>query len=156
MENALWFLQVLLAASFVATGLIRLVQAREQRLKIADGWFEDVPPRLLSACGLIEISTAVVLIALATTAEDLPAIAAIIATCLVTTTARLASTTTRNSGSRWTGTKTPHAGHRSPEVNDRNADAAQSATLPRIWRFDAPSNAYSEHTAQRTDSVRLS
>jgi hypothetical protein len=150
MENALWFLQMLLAASFVATGLIRLIQAREQRLRIADGWFEDVASRLLRACGLIEISTAVVLIALATTAEDLPAIAAIFATGFVATTARLASTTTLNSGSRWTGTTAPHAGYRSPKFNDRSGDAAQSATLPRIWRFDVLSNAHSEQTAQRT------
>lgn len=153
MDATLWFLQLLLASSFVATGLIRLIQAREQRLKIVGGGFEDVPPRSLRTSGLIEISTAVVLIALATTSESLPALAAIVAACVVATTARLA--TTLASTSSWNSTTASHAGQQSPEFIDRSVDGDQSATLPRIWRFDVLSDTRSEHTTQRTGSAVL-
>jgi hypothetical protein len=153
MDATLWLLQLLLAGSFVATGLIRFTQAREQRLKIAGGGFEDVPPRSLRASALIDISTAVVLIALATTSESLPALAAIVAACVVATTARLA--TTLNSSSSWNGSTASHAGRGSPEFIDHSVDGDQSAALPRIWRFDVLSDTRNEHTTQRTGSAVL-
>jgi hypothetical protein len=153
MDATLWFLQLLLASSFVATGLIRLVQAREQRLRIVGGGFSDVPPQSLRASGLFEISTAVVLIGLATTSKSLPALAAIVAACVVATTARLA--TTLKSSSRWNGSTASHAGQGSPEFIDRSVDGDQSATLPRIGRFDVLSDTRSEHTTERTGNAVL-
>jgi uncharacterized membrane protein YphA (DoxX/SURF4 family) len=55
METALWTAQVLLAATFLATGLTKLTQPRAQLAAGPMGWADDVSDVEFRAVGLLEI-----------------------------------------------------------------------------------------------------
>ena len=55
METALWTAQVLLAATFLATGLTKLTQPRAQLAAGPMGWAADVSDVEFRAVGLLEI-----------------------------------------------------------------------------------------------------
>ncbi len=64
MNIVLWIVQSLLALAFLAAGINKLSQSKEQLVTMADWmeWSEDFSPRVLKAIGLLEILGAIGLI----------------------------------------------------------------------------------------------
>lgn len=62
MNTVLWVLQVLLAVTFAAAGLSKLVMPRAKLVDKLGGWVEDFPGPLLKPLGLLEVLAAVGLI----------------------------------------------------------------------------------------------
>lgn len=62
MDVVLWILAGLLAAAFLATGLLKLVRSREQLAQAGLGWVEDFGDGTVRLIGVLEVLAAVGLV----------------------------------------------------------------------------------------------
>lgn len=62
MNVVLWVIAGLLAAVFLASGLMKLARPREKLAASGQAWTEDVPPGMIKAIGALEVLAAIGLI----------------------------------------------------------------------------------------------
>lgn len=62
MNVALWIIAGLLAAAFLAAGLMKLTQPKQKLVASGQGWAEDVSPGVVKAIGALEVLAAIGLI----------------------------------------------------------------------------------------------
>ncbi|MDR7275820.1 DoxX family protein [Catenuloplanes atrovinosus] len=62
MNIVLWVIAGLLAAAFLMSGAMKVVQSREKLIASGMGWAEDFPPGGITAIGILEVLGAIGLI----------------------------------------------------------------------------------------------
>ena len=62
MNIALWIIAVLLAVTFLASGVMKLIQPKEELTAAGMGWVEDFSASSVKAIGILEIMAAVGLV----------------------------------------------------------------------------------------------